>query len=101
MGLTSFLIAVVLLSFESRDEHPVRSAFSLEVLGDQTFLIATGISVGVIFLGTTIGAFQSFLDTVPLDLNQWLICIGAAAAFVVVAEVRKLAGRLPVGASTI
>jgi Ca2+-transporting ATPase len=44
MGLSSFLVAVVLLSFESRDQR--RTVFSLDVLGDRTFLIATGISVG-------------------------------------------------------
>jgi magnesium-transporting ATPase (P-type) len=45
MGLTTFLIAIVLLSFESREQR--RSMFSLHVLGDRTFLIATGISVGL------------------------------------------------------
>jgi Ca2+-transporting ATPase len=98
MGLTSFLIAVVLLSFESRDQE--RSAFSLDVLGDRTFLIATGISVGVIYLGTTLESFQSFLDTVALDLNQWLICIGAACAVLVVTEIRKAVGRARAEASS-
>jgi Ca2+-transporting ATPase len=98
MGLTSFLIAVVLLSFESRDQE--RSAFSLDVLGDRTFLIATGISVGVIYLGTTLESFQSFLDTVALDLNQWLICIVAACAVIVVTEIRKAVGRARAEASS-
>src|SRR3974390_2670527 len=70
MGLTAFLVAVVLWSFESRDD--IRSAFSMDVFDDRTFLLATGISVAVIYFGTTLSAFQSFLDTVPLDLNQWL-----------------------------
>ena len=91
MGLTTFLIGTVLLSVESRDER--RSAFSLDVLGDRTFLVATGISIGVIYLGTTLSAFQRFLDTAPLDLNQWLLCIAGAASVVVVAEVRKFLGR--------
>jgi Ca2+-transporting ATPase len=91
MGLTAFLVAVVLWSFESRDD--TRSAFSMDVFDDRTFLLATGISVGVIYLGTTVTAFQAFLDTVPLDLNQWLICIGSAAAVVVVTELRKFVGR--------
>jgi len=91
MGLTAFLIAVVLWSFESRDD--IRSAFSMDVFDDRTFLLATGISVAVIFFGTTLGAFQSFLDTVPLDLSQWLICIGSAATILVVTELRKFVGR--------
>jgi Ca2+-transporting ATPase len=91
MGLTTFLVAVVFWSFESRDDR--RSAFSLDVLGDRTFLVATAISIAVIYLGTTISAFQRFLDTVPLDLNQWLICIGAGATVLLVVETRKLAVR--------
>jgi Ca2+-transporting ATPase len=91
MGLTAFLVAVVLWSFESRDD--TRSAFSMDVFDDRTFLLATGISVAVIYFGTTFTAFQAFLDTVPLDLNQWLICIGSAASVVVVTELRKVVGR--------
>lgn len=91
MGLTAFLVAVVLWSFESRDD--LRSAFSMDVFDDRTFLIATGISVAVIFLGTTLSAFQAFLETESLDLDQWLICIGSAAAVLVVTELRKVVGR--------
>jgi Ca2+-transporting ATPase len=87
MGLTTFSIACVLNSFESRDQ--LRSMFTTDVFADRTFLIATGISVAVIFFATTLGALQSFLQTVPLDLNQWLLCIVAAAAVVVASEIRK------------
>jgi len=88
MGLTSFLIAIVLLSFESRDQR--RTMFSLDVFSDRTFLIATGISVAVIYLGTTFSGFQRILDTTSLSLNQWLICVPAGSAVVVVSEIRKL-----------
>ena len=88
MGLTSFLIAIVLLSFESRDQR--RTMFSLDVFSDRTFLIATGISVAVIYLGTTFSGFQRILDTTSLSLNQWLICVLAGSAVVVVSEIRKL-----------
>jgi Ca2+-transporting ATPase len=88
MGLTAFLIAVVLLSYESRDQH--KTMFTLDVLNDRTFLIATGISVGVIYLGTTFSAFQRILVTTSLSLNQWLICMVAGSAVVLVSEVRKI-----------
>jgi P-type Ca2+ transporter type 2C len=88
IGLTTFLISIVLLSFESRDR--LQSMFSLDVLGDPTFLKATGISIAVIYFGTTLSAFQRLLDTTALDRNQWLLCIGAALSVVVVTEVRKL-----------
>jgi Ca2+-transporting ATPase len=88
MGLTAFLIAIVLLSFESRDLH--RTMFSLEVFSDRTFLIATGISVAVIYLGTTFSGFQRILATTALSLNQWLICLLAGSAVVVASEIRKI-----------
>jgi Ca2+-transporting ATPase len=88
MGLTAFLIAIVLLSFESRDLH--RTMFSLEVFSDRTFLIATGVSVAVIYLGTTFSGFQRILATTALSLNQWLICLLAGSAVVVASEIRKL-----------
>jgi len=91
MGLTTFLVATLLLSLESRDER--RSAFSLDVLGDATFLISTGISIGVVYLGTTVSAFQRFLHTTPLDLNQWLLCVSAATSVIAAAEARKLLGK--------
>ena len=73
MGLTAFLISIVLLSFESRDQR--RTMFSLDVFSDRIFLIATGISAGVIYLGTTFSGFQRILDTTSLSLDQWLICV--------------------------
>jgi Ca2+-transporting ATPase len=88
MGLTTFLVAVVLLSFESRDQR--RSIFNLEVLDDRTFLIATGISAAVIYLGTTFSGFQRILDTMTLSLNQWIICMLAGAGVVVASEIRKV-----------
>jgi Ca2+-transporting ATPase len=87
MGLTTFLIAVVLLSLESRDQR--RSTFNVEVLSDRTFMVSTGISVGVIYLGTTFSGFQRILETTALSLNQWLICTLAAASVVVASEIRK------------
>jgi magnesium-transporting ATPase (P-type) len=95
MGLTTFLVAVVLLSLESRDQR--RSIFNLEVLDDRTFLIATGISAAVIYLSTTFSGFQRILDTTALSLNQWIICILAGAGVIVASEIRKvfLRRRLP------
>jgi Ca2+-transporting ATPase len=95
LGLTTFLVAVVLLSFESRDQR--RSVFNLEVLDDRTFLIATGISAAVIYLGTSFSGFQRILDTTALSLNQWILCILAGAGVVLASEIRKviLPRRLP------
>jgi Ca2+-transporting ATPase len=90
---------VVLLSFESRDQR--RSTFNLEVLSDRTFMVSTGVSVGVIYFGTTFSGFQRILDTTPLNLNQWLICILAAASVVVASEIRKAVLRQRAGTATV
>jgi len=88
MGFVAFAVADVLLSYESRDQ--LKSMFRMDVFGDKTFLTTTGIAVGVIYLSTTFSPFQRFLDTTPLDLNQWLLCIAAGTAVVWVSEIRKL-----------
>jgi P-type Ca2+ transporter type 2C len=88
MGLTTFAIANLVFSFTARDER--RSVFSLETIKDRQFLIASLLSVVAIILATELRFLQRILDTVELTGNQWLICIGAALAVVVVSEFRKL-----------
>jgi Ca2+-transporting ATPase len=88
MGLTTFLVAVVLLSLESRDQ--LRTMFDIEVWNDRTFVLSTAISIAVIYLGTTFSGFQRILGTTELDLRQWLLCIVAGSAVVVVSEIRKI-----------
>jgi Ca2+-transporting ATPase len=92
MALTTFLMAVVLLSFETRDEH--HTAFTLDVLDDRIFMTTTAISIAVIYLSTSLSAIQQFLHTAPLNRNQWLVCIAAAASVVAVAEIRKAIHRI-------
>ena len=41
-------------------------------------------------LGTELGLFQRILDTVELDLHQWLVCIVVGLAIVPVSEGRRL-----------
>ena len=91
MGMTTFAIANLCFAFTARDE--LRSVFSLDVLGDRTFLTTTGMSAAAIVLATELGFLQRILDSVALTGNQWLICIGAGLVIVVVSEIRKLARR--------
>ena len=88
MGLTTFAIANLAFSFTARDE--LRSVFSLDTVGDRTFLMASLMSVAAIVLATELQFFHRILDTVPLTGNQWLICIGAGLTIVVASEIRKL-----------
>jgi Ca2+-transporting ATPase len=87
MGLTSFAIANLLFSVTARDE--LKSVFSLDLLEDRNFLIASGASIAAIILGTEFGPFQRFLDTQHLEGKYWLLCIGVALPVVAASEIRK------------
>jgi Ca2+-transporting ATPase len=87
MALTTFALANLFFSFECRDER--RSIFSLDTFDDRRFLMMSGLSLAAIVLGTELGFFERFLDTEPLSIRQWLVCIGLALVVVVAAEVRK------------
>jgi hypothetical protein len=50
----------------------------------------SGMSVLAILLGAQLGVLNRILDTVPLTLRQWLICIVSGFAAVAVTEIRKL-----------
>ena len=59
------------------------------VEGEQTFNVATGVSILTLFLATVFGPFEAFLKTTNLDVQQWLICTGVALSIIVVSEIRK------------
>jgi Ca2+-transporting ATPase len=95
MGLTTFAIANLMFSFTARDA--VRSMFSLDTFSDRTFLLTTALSVGSIIFVTELRVFQRVFHTVELSGNQWLLCLGAGSAIIVVSEVRKFLLRRSVG----
>ena len=88
MGLTSFSIANLFYSFCERDE--LESVFSLDVLRDRKFLMFSGMSVVAILIATQLDLMNRILDTVPLTVHQWSICIVAGLTTVVASEIRKL-----------
>ena len=87
MGMTSFAIANLFYSFCERDER--MSVFSLDVLRDRKFLMFSGASVLAIILAPQLNLLNRILQTTPLTLHQWLICVVAALAAVVLTEIRK------------
>jgi Ca2+-transporting ATPase len=87
MGVVTFSLGTLFFSITTRDER--RTVFSLDTFSDRTFNIATIASVLTLILATVLGPFQSLLETTSLDVQQWLICICAGLAIVVVSEVRK------------
>jgi hypothetical protein len=42
-----------------------------------------------VVMATVLGPCQAILETTPLDVHQWLLCLGVALAIVVVSEIRK------------
>jgi P-type Ca2+ transporter type 2C len=88
MGMTTFALSNVFFSLCTRDER--RSVFSLDVLDDRMFLYCTGGSFAAILLGTELGFFHRILNTVHLDLHQWLVCIVVGLAIIPVSEARRL-----------
>ena len=87
MGMTSFAIANLFYSFCERDER--MSVFSLDVLRDRKFLMFSAASVLAIILAPQLNLLNRILQTTPLTLHQWLICIVAALATVALTEIRK------------
>jgi Ca2+-transporting ATPase len=87
MGMTSFAIANLFYSFCERDEQ--WSVFNLDVVRDRKFLMFSGASVLAIILAPQLNMLNRILHTTPLTVRQWLICIVAAFAPVVVTEIRK------------
>ncbi len=57
---------------------------------DGRFVFTTGLSIIAIVLGTQLGLLNRILDTVGLDLHEWLICIVSALTILLATEIRKL-----------
>jgi len=91
MGLTTFSIANIFLSFTVKDER--RSMFTMETFADRRFLIASGASVLFIVFGTELRITNRILDTVSLTGSQWVTCILAAATIIVASEIWKFVMR--------
>jgi Ca2+-transporting ATPase len=88
MGMTTFAIANVFLSFAVKDDR--RSMLSPETYADRRLLKATALSAIAILFGTELRIFHRILGTVSLTGREWIVCILAALTIVVASELRKL-----------
>jgi len=88
MGMTTFAIANVFLSFTVKDD--LKSFFSVETFTAPRLLKATAMSAVAILFGTSLGIFNRILGTVSLTGKQWIACILAGFTVVLVSELRKL-----------
>jgi Ca2+-transporting ATPase len=93
MGFTAFTLCHVAFAFATKDER--HSVFRLETLQDGPLVKAAGLAIVVAILTTTFAPLQRLLSTTPLELEHWLICIGAALVVLLVSEVRKLVVKQP------
>jgi P-type Ca2+ transporter type 2C len=91
MGVVTFSLYCLFFSIATRDER--KTVFSLDTLSDKTFVRMTVVSVLTLILATVFGPLQALLKTTPLDIQQWLICTGAAASVIVASEIRKAVRR--------
>jgi Ca2+-transporting ATPase len=88
MGMTTFAIANVVLSFTVKDD--LRSFFSVETFADRRLLKMTGLSAAAILFGTELGVFHHILGTVSLTGKEWIACILLGATIIPASELRKL-----------
>jgi Ca2+-transporting ATPase len=88
MGMTTFAIANVFLSFTVKDD--LRSFFSVETFADRRLLKMTGLSAAAILFGTELRVFHHILGTVSLTGKQWIACILLAGTIIAASELRKL-----------
>jgi Ca2+-transporting ATPase len=90
MGVTVFSLFNVWFAIETADED--QSIFSGDIFSNATLWKAVGASLLVTVLAVELDFLNRLLQTVNLDLNQWVICLVASLSIVVIAEVRKALG---------
>src|SRR3954452_22249263 len=87
MGVTSFAIANIFLSYTVKD--PRESLFTFTAFADRRLLKMTGMSVLAILFGTELGIFQRILGTVSLTGREWIVCILGGSTILVASEIQK------------
>ena len=98
MSVVVFSLFNLFFSIETRDAR--ESAFARGTFADRTFVVTTGVSFFLIVMATVLRPCQAILDTVTLDVPQWLLCLGVALLIVAVSEIRKAVLRRT-GATTV
>lgn len=98
MAFTTFVFYQVFNLLNVRSE--TSSVFSLQTFTNRTIWFSLGAVVLLQVLVVQLGFFEDLFDTVPLDADQWLLCLGVAATIVVVSELSKGVGALRRRAAT-
>jgi len=87
MGFVFFSLGVVIIALSARSE--TGSAFNRDIIKNRQQLMLYGISLLMIILPVKLNFLQKFLGLTEITLDQWLLCIGLALAFLLVDEVIK------------
>ncbi len=87
MGLTTISLMHIIAALQWRD--PYRSIFHFDTFANRRFNLLIVATVILTFLATTIDGLERILDTAELNGDQWRVCLIAAGAYLVLAEVAK------------
>ena len=87
MGLTAISLLHIVAALEWRD--PYRTIFHRDTFANGRFNLLTITALALTLLVTSIGVLQRIFDTVPLDGDQWRVCLIAVAGYLVLAELGK------------
>ncbi len=87
MGFVFFSLGVVVIALSARNE--TGSAFNRDIIKNRQQLMLYGISLLMIILPVKLNFLQKFLKLTEITVDQWLLCIGLAIAFLLVDEVIK------------
>ena len=87
MGLATFSFANLFYGLACNDL--TASVFSRSLLSNTTLLRLSGISLVFIILANQLDLLNRLLKTVPLDLDQWVVCAAAGSVILWVMEVVK------------
>jgi P-type Ca2+ transporter type 2C len=91
MGLTTLSLMHIVAALEARE--PTGTIFSRYTIANRRFVQLIGAAAALTFLVTELSPLQRIFDTVPLTSSQWGICLLGPIAFLVFAELGKLADR--------
>jgi Ca2+-transporting ATPase len=88
VGFVAFSLFSIIMGLSARSE--TATAFNRDVLHDRNQLFLYGAALLVTFLATELRFLQRILDLTPLNGRQWLICLAAAIALLLVDEIIKV-----------
>jgi Ca2+-transporting ATPase len=87
MGFVVFSLFNVAFGLSARSE--TGSVFVRDTVNDRRQLQLYGLALVLTLLGTELGIFNRILGTVPLSLDQWLLCAGIALVLLLIDEAIK------------